>query len=118
MKIELRKCKRHGESEYLLNSQNKWICKKCRSESTIYHRRKTKLKAINYLGGCCQLCGYSKCIDALEFHHKDENDKDINYTKFKNRSWEKLQCELDKCMLVCANCHRELHEIIPTYNTY
>ncbi len=66
--------------------------------------------AIEYKGGCCQSCGYKKCFKALEFHHKDPKEKDFNiFSKSHSRSWERVKNEIDKCMLVCANCHREIH---------
>ena len=104
-----KECKHHGLTEFTINSQNKTICKKCRSENVVNNRRKIKERAILYKGGCCEICGYNKCIGALDFHHLDSNEKDIDYTKLKNRSWERLKNEIDKCMLVCSNCHREIH---------
>lgn len=74
-------------------------------------RRKLREMAIEYGGGQCQLCGYSKCKRALSFHHKDPKQKDFGLSaNGLTRSWEKTQKELDKCILVCANCHMELHE--------
>jgi hypothetical protein len=102
-------CKHHGLTEFIVNAQNKAICKQCRVENVINHRRKLKQKAVDYKGGCCEICGYNKSIAALEFHHIDPEEKDIDYLKLKNRSWEKLKTEIDKCMLVCSNCHKELH---------
>lgn len=71
-------------------------------------RRKIKTLAIEYKGGKCQTCGYCKYQGALELHHingkKEFGIADKGYT----RSWHKIQEELDKCILVCANCHREL----------
>lgn len=56
------------------------------------------------------LCGYSKCIAALDFHHTDPSKKDFGISSGGyTRSFEKIKDELDKCILVCANCHRELH---------
>jgi 5-methylcytosine-specific restriction endonuclease McrA len=75
-------------------------------------KRRDKLKkmAIEYKGGVCQECGYHKCIGALEFHHLDPNEKDFGISaKGVTRSWEKVKKELDKCILVCSNCHREIH---------
>lgn len=67
--------------------------------------------AIEYGGGSCQICGYNKCRRALSFHHKDPSKKDFGLSaKGLTRSWEKTKIELDKCVLVCANCHMEIHE--------
>jgi biotin operon repressor len=75
-------------------------------------RRRLKIKgmAVEYKGGKCKCCGYSKYQGALEFHHLDPSEKDFNFSqKGHCRSWEKVKIELDKCILVCANCHREIH---------
>jgi predicted HNH restriction endonuclease len=73
-------------------------------------RKKLREKAIEYKGGKCCFCGYKKFGGALEFHHVDENKKDFGISlKGLTRSWAKIKNEIDKCVLVCANCHRELH---------
>jgi len=66
--------------------------------------------AVAYKGDKCERCGYDHCIDALEFHHIDPTQKDFSISsKGYTRSWSKVKEELDKCMILCANCHRELH---------
>ncbi len=72
------------------------------------HRRMVRKKAVDYMGGCCSICGYKKCIEALEFHHKQDKNFGISETG-NTRSWEKVKKEIEKCILVCANCHREIH---------
>ena len=73
--------------------------------------------AVDYKGSHCELCGYSRCIEALEFHHTDSSGKDFSISeKGYTRSWGKVQEELDKCMLLCANCHRELHAKLAASN--
>ena len=71
-------------------------------------RRKIKLMAIEHKGGKCQVCGYNKYPGALDFHHisgkKSFNLGHKGYT----HSWQTVLKELDKCLLVCANCHREI----------
>ncbi|MDP2924154.1 MAG: hypothetical protein Q8O30_10625 [Candidatus Omnitrophota bacterium] len=76
------------------------------------HKRRKKIRtmAVECKGGKCEKCGYDKCIDALEFHHRDHNAKDFSISKKGyTRSWQRVKEEIDKCMLVCANCHREIH---------
>jgi predicted HNH restriction endonuclease len=72
-------------------------------------RRKIKLDSIKYKGGKCIFCGYNKYAGALDFHHsqgeKDFIMGDDGYT----HSWVNIKKELDKCILVCSNCHREIH---------
>ena len=66
--------------------------------------------AVDHKGGKCQICGYGRCIDALEFHHTYSSKKDFGISnKGYTRSWKRVKEELDKCTLICANCHRELH---------
>ena len=66
--------------------------------------------AVEHKGGRCQVCGYERCIEALEFHHLDPTRKDFGIShKGYTRSWEKVKEEVDKCILLCANCHREFH---------
>ena len=68
-----------------------------------------KVKAIEYLGGKCQVCGYNKCIASLDFHHRNPKLKNKNIKDISNNTWKTVQNELDKCILLCCNCHRELH---------
>jgi 5-methylcytosine-specific restriction endonuclease McrA len=73
-------------------------------------RKKVRAMAVEHKGGECQQCGYDRCIEALEFHHTDPSRKDFNLSsKGYTRSWKRVQLELDKCVMLCANCHRELH---------
>lgn len=73
-------------------------------------RRKLKSLAIELKGGRCQICGYNRCIWALDFHHLDEKSKSFDLsTRGLTRSWARIKNEVGKCILVCANCHRELH---------
>ena len=72
---------------------------------------KRKYEAIMAHGGKCECCGYDKNLAVLEFHHinPDEKEFQIDMRHFSNTSIEKLQLELNKCKLLCANCHREEH---------
>ena len=73
-------------------------------------RKKIREMAIEYKGGRCEICGYDKCVQALDFHHLNNGEKDFGISdKGYTRSWKKVKEEIDKCVLVCANCHRELH---------
>lgn len=76
------------------------------------HKRRKRIreKAIEYKGGKCEKCGYDRCMEALEFHHYDPSKKDFSISnRGYTRSWETVKQELDKCNILCANCHRELH---------
>lgn len=84
--------------------------RKRNSEKVKKRRNKLKDLSIEYKGGKCMICGYSKCKGALEFHHLDPSEKDFGISSNGNiRSWEAIKHELDKCIMVCANCHREIH---------
>lgn len=104
-------CKKHGEdvSHYLDNER--FRCKKCNVEAVSERRRKLKRMALDYKGNCCKLCGYNKSVSALQFHHLDPSQKDFGIAdKGNTMGWEKMKIELDKCVLLCANCHAEVHE--------
>ncbi len=82
-----------------------------------YKQRLIRIKrdAVNYKGGKCQICGYNNCMTALEFHHLDPNEKDKNLNSRgidRRKSLNTMKPELDKCILVCCRCHREIHENI------
>lgn len=72
-----------------------------------------KLKCVIYKGGRCKVCGYNKCIAALDFHHRNpklKQNKNLTNRSFSlKRNWKDLKQELDKCDLLCSNCHREIH---------
>ena len=70
-----------------------------------------KKQAIEYKGGKCVSCGFNKFQSALEFHHLDPKIKENNIAVAfaRNHSFDKIKKELDKCVLICANCHRGIH---------
>lgn len=88
------------------------IRKNLRPSLTIKHRQRMldgKIKAVEYKGGKCIACGYDKTVVALTFHHRDRNEKEGDIGQMLDWSWDKLKKELDKCDLMCFNCHMELH---------
>ena len=69
-----------------------------------------KKRIVEMMGGQCEICGYNKCLDALEFHHKDPSQKEFQIcTSGGCASFERTLEEAKKCQLLCANCHREEH---------
>ena len=75
-------------------------------------KRAIKHQLIVYKGGKCKKCGYNKCEGALQFHHRDPKEKDFTISRInlsKSFSIENLYKEVDKCDLLCANCHSEEH---------
>lgn len=105
-----RECKKHGITSFFKDSTGRFRCMKCRVEAVQRRRDALKLKAIEYKGNACCICGYKKYVGALEFHHLDPKEKDfgIGYKGY-TRSLDSVKKELDKCILVCSNCHREIH---------
>lgn len=89
--------------------------KKSKVDRVVSWRQRTKKKLVDYKGGCCNICGYNKSIFALEFHHVDPTEKDFNIAG-KSYSFERLVEEVDKCILVCSNCHSEIHNGLYDYN--
>ena len=82
------------------------VCNSCNVKKS---RHSLKDMAVAYKGGRCVLCAYDKCQGALEFHHKDPEHKDFRISDGVGRKWSAIIVEIDKCELVCANCHREIH---------
>jgi 5-methylcytosine-specific restriction endonuclease McrA len=83
-------------------------CKNCLNEVAVERLQNIKKQCIEYKGGECVFCGYKNYYGALEFHHKNKKVKDFTIAN-SCMSFDKLKKELDKCELVCSNCHREVH---------
>ena len=74
-------------------------------------RKLNRQQIVNAFGGKCQICGYKRCSSALEFHHRDPKKKEIEISKFANNNrltYQNIR-ELEKCILVCSCCHKEIH---------
>ncbi len=84
-------------------------CKTCTNEQTLKRQRALKEQAVQYKGGKCSVCDYNKYQGALEFHHLDPNEKDFSIAQARHTTFDKVKAELDKCVLLCSNCHREVH---------
>lgn len=76
--------------------------------NTSEYRVNIKQRLVDYKGGKCQICGYNRYINALEFHHVNPEEKDFTISGG-TKSFDTLKPEIDKCILVCSNCHREIH---------
>lgn len=86
-------------------------CKPCTTEQTLERMRMFKQKCVEYKGGKCERCGYDKYNGSLDFHHIEPDKKDFSIAHIRAYSFDnKVKKELDKCILVCANCHREIHD--------
>lgn len=96
---------------YKSNNKNSAYCKSCYAIINNSRKQSVKQQAVDYLGGKCSNCGYDKCLAALEFHHLDPTQKDNKYVNMRGKFSDRLKKELDKCVLLCANCHREVHHL-------
>lgn len=106
---ELRECSYHGLTEYY-HDTHQYRCKKCNSERVSAHRTGRKKALVAYFGGSCKICGYSTYHGALHFHHVDPNTKKFGLARGGvTRSLRKCIKEAGQCVLVCSNCHAELH---------
>lgn len=75
-------------------------------------RERVKTRLIEAMGGRCVCCNYNRCARALEFHHRNPEDKDfgVGYILAHIVSWSKIVEEVKKCVMVCGNCHAEIHD--------
>lgn len=99
------------------NSYTSW-CKNCSNEYYAKRVRDVKIKMINHKGGSCERCGLNindTHYSVFDFHHKNPEEKDINFDKIKYQKWEKIEKEIEKCKLLCSNCHRIEHAEIGGY---
>lgn len=98
------RCRYKYETNKIKHKQNTYVYQKNRAET----RRQLLIDA---KGGKCEICGYSKCNAALEFHHLDPALKTFNLDarNISGNTLEAIYKEMEKCILVCANCHREIH---------
>ena len=74
-------------------------------------RRRTKERIVQAFGGACGICGYNKCTDSLALHHLNPKEKDFSLGKIRANiiSWQRIVLELRKCVMICHNCHSEVH---------
>jgi hypothetical protein len=86
-------------------------CKTCFNARSKERQQSIKRRAVEYKGGKCQRCGYQGHIASYDFHHKNPKEKSFTISVFKNWSFWRIKSELDKCILLCANCHRELEAL-------
>ena len=117
--MEQKICKICGKAFTIMD--NGWTRKYCydcspHEDENISHaqavtikRKAIKQALVEMKGGKCSICGYNKCMRALEFHHPDPSQKEFAITK-NVKDFDKLKAEAENCILVCSNCHAEIHE--------
>ncbi len=106
--IVFRECTHHGLTEFKRRSEGGHRCLRCRSEAVTRRRRKVKRALVEEAGGACTVCGYDRCVAALEFHHLEPANKQFALSQRAARSLKSSRAEAEKCMLLCANCHSEV----------
>lgn len=103
-------CKTCGETDPKnFYGHRKGSCKFCDNAETVRRTQAIKRQSVEGFGGKCVMCGYNRCLQALEFHHLDPSKKDPNFQRVGNKSFDSIRAEFEKCKLVCSNCHREIH---------
>lgn len=105
------------ELSYVPTTGKQYACSNCakiywrmkHAEQARSRGRKRKQMAIEYLGNTCQRCKHQYHPSQYEFHHINPKEKDYDPAAALQKSWDNFKKELDKCMLLCANCHRLEH---------
>lgn len=103
----------HGATAKSINDSD--IIANSSYQNTLSWRNRTKNNLVLAAGRKCRLCSYSKCAKALEFHHLNGEDKLFSLSS-RIRSVAVIIAEAKKCVLLCANCHREVHDGISSLN--
>jgi hypothetical protein len=102
-------CRHHGITQFWLEGRGAYRCLVCRNERVAERRRKVKEILVAEAGGACRVCGYSRSVAALHFHHLDPAAKRFGIGREGvTRSLAEMRQEARKCVLLCANCHAEV----------
>jgi transposase-like protein len=108
-------CVIHGMTMFRLEGRGAYRCLRCRQERVTARRRDMKAILVEEAGGACVICGYDRCVSALQFHHLDRSIKSFALSKEgSSRSLAAMRAEASKCCLVCANCHAEIEAGVQT----
>jgi len=110
-----RKCETEKHLRYFYKCDEKRdkassVCKSCHGEMIKGRLKGYKRLCLDYKGSKCSICGYNRCVEALEFHHRDNIEKEFSISNARFKKFDdRTKKELDKCDVLCANCHREVH---------
>jgi hypothetical protein len=105
----LRECPVHGLTAFGPRNPSGYRCLRCRSGAVTERRRRVKAILVADAGGRCCLCGYDRCVTALEFHHMRPEEKRFALSwAGVTRSLDQARAEAAKCILLCSNCHAEV----------
>lgn len=85
-------------------------CKACHAVRSRFWHQERRRACVEFLGGECARCGYRQCLAALHFHHRDPAEKDPEWKRIRVLPIARIEAELSKCELLCANCHAEEHD--------
>lgn len=113
--LSQKKCNKCGKDFQIMDTgYTRKYCYECQPKgaysSGAEMRQLIKKWSLDYKGNKCEKCGYNKCSEALDFHHLNPEEKDFSISDRDIKlDWQLIKIELDKCILVCANCHREIH---------
>jgi transposase len=102
------RCKHHGVTDFWLEGRGVYRCMRCRIDAVVKRRAFVRSTLVTEAGGCCVICGYSRCIAALQFHHVEPAQKTFTIRDGSLRALDVLRAEARKCVLLCANCHAEV----------
>ena len=108
--VEWRACRRHGDTEFVLYgcTRPRWRCKRCVGEAVTRRKRRVRATLLAAAGGRCAICGYGRCSQSLHFHHVDPGHKRLELGSHRGAALATFLLEIDKCVLLCANCHAEV----------
>ena len=105
----MKDCAKHGWTTFVIENSGRTRCRQCRMAAVSEWRRRTKAKLVAEAGCRCVLCGYDRHQAALHFHHLDPDKKEFHLADTGvTRSIERLRREVEKCVLLCGNCHAEV----------
>ena len=102
--------------EYIYKRYQGHTTTRCNSCQVKTKRGKLKIKAVIMLGGKCSKCGYDRCLTNLCFHHINPEEKKMELCLLDRFPWSVVEAELKKCILLCTNCHGELHASDEQFN--
>lgn len=112
-------CSHHGRSPHILEGRGSYRCTRCRGEAVARRRRRVKEILLEEAGGRCVMCGYDRCVRALQFHHLNPSQKSFGISRGGiTMSIDRARLEAAKCILVCGNCHAELEAGIATLQNH
>lgn len=102
-------CPHHGVTDFWLEGRGAYRCLRCRQAAVARRRRRIKEILVAEAGGSCAICGYSRHVGSLHFHHRDPSQKSFTLsTDGVARSLDRARAEAQKCVLLCSNCHAEV----------